>query len=101
MNFDVLGETQRGGMARRGRPHGSTSWGRKLVNVAGHHAQVLLELWLARASVLKVRVLLLSLAGNPEHQACIEPCWRARDDARRYTVPPKIKRKSNNSAMPS
>ena len=76
-----------------GRPLGSTSWWRKRTNVAAHHANVLLELWLAEAPVLEVRVLLLSLAGNPEHQALIEECWRARGGGRRHTVPPKIKRK--------
>jgi hypothetical protein len=54
---------------------------------------VLLELWLAGAPVLEIRVLLLSLADNPEHQALIEECWRVRGGERRYTVPPKIKRK--------
>jgi len=44
------------------------------------------------APVLEVGVLLFSLAGNPEHQALIEECWRARDGGRRHTVPPKIKR---------
>jgi hypothetical protein len=54
---------------------------------------VLLELWLAGAPVLEVRVLLFSLADKPEQQALIEECWRARSSGRRYTVPPKIKRK--------
>jgi hypothetical protein len=50
--------------AKRGRPCGATSWWRNLDNIAAHHANVLLELW---------------LAGAPSE--------------RRYTVPPKIKRK--------
>jgi hypothetical protein len=81
------------GRARAGRPLGATSWWRNLVNVAAHHANGLLELWLAGAPVLKVRVLLFSLADNPKYQALIEECWRARSSERRYTVPPKIKRK--------
>ena len=82
------------GRARAGRPLGATSWSRNLANVAAHHANVLLELWLAGAPVLEIRVLLLSLADKPEHQALIEECWRARDRGRRrHTVPPKIKRK--------
>ncbi len=76
-----------------GRPLGSTTWSRNLVNVAGQHANVLLELWLAGAPVLELRVLLFSLEGNPKHQALVEECWLARRDERRYTVPPKIKRK--------
>jgi hypothetical protein len=76
-----------------GRPLGATSWWRNLANVAANHANVLLELWLADAPVLQVRVLLLSLADNPEHQALIEECWRAQGGGRRHTVPPKIKRK--------
>ena len=76
-----------------GRPLGATSWSRNLANVAAHHANVLLELWLAGAPVPEVRVLLFSLADNPGYQALIEDCWRARSDERRYTVPPKIKRK--------
>jgi hypothetical protein len=81
------------GRSRLGRPLGSTSWWRNLANVAAQHAKVLLELWLAEAPVLEVRVLLLSLAHSPEHQALIDECWRARDIGRRYTVPPRIKRK--------
>ncbi len=81
------------GRSRLGRPLGATTWSRNLANVAGHHAKTLFELWLAEAPVLEVRVLLFSLADKPEHQALIEECWRARDGGRRYTVPPKIKRK--------
>jgi hypothetical protein len=77
----------------RGRARGSTSWWRKLANVAAHHANALLELWLWGAPVLEVRVLLFSLAGNAEHQALIEECWQARDGEERRTVPSKIKRK--------
>ena len=76
-----------------GRPLGATSWWRNLANVAAHHANVLLDLWLRGAPMLEVRVLLFSLADNPEHQALIEECWRPRTGERRYTVPPKIKRK--------
>jgi hypothetical protein len=76
-----------------GRPLGARSWWRNLANVAAHHANVLLELWLAGAPVLEVRVLLLSLADNAEHQALVEECWHARGGGRRHTVPPKIKRK--------
>ena len=30
---------------------------------------------------------------SPEHQALIEECWNKRGKERRYTVPPKIKRR--------
>jgi hypothetical protein len=76
-----------------GRPLGATSRWRNLANVATNHANVLLELWLADAPVFEVRVLLLSLADNPEHRALIEECWRVRSGERRFTVPAKIKRK--------
>jgi hypothetical protein len=79
------------GKLMAGRPVGATSWWRNLTNVAAHHANVLLELWLAGAPMLGVRKLLL--ARNPEDQALVEECWRARGDGRRHTVPPKIKRK--------
>ena len=52
-----------------------------------------MELWLAEAPVLEIRVMLSSLAGSPEQQALIEECWSKRGNERRYTVPPKIKRK--------
>jgi hypothetical protein len=54
---------------------------------------VLLELWLAGAPVLEIRVMLSSLASSPEHQAMIEDCWRARRNERRHTVPTRIKRR--------
>ena len=80
-------------MAKRGRPPGATSRWRNPNNFAAHHAQVLMEVWLAGAPVLEIRVMLSSLAGNPEQQALIEECWSKRGNERRYTVPPKIKRK--------
>jgi hypothetical protein len=80
-------------MAKRGRPRGTLSWARNLPNVAAHHASILMELWLADVPVLEIRYLLLSLAGSAEHQALIEECWRARENERRFTVPPTIKRK--------
>ena len=80
-------------MAKRGRPTGATSWQRNPNHVAAHHAQVLMELWLAGAPVLEIRVMLSSLAGNPEAQALIEECWSKLGNDRRHTVPPKIKRK--------
>ena len=39
-----------------GRPLGSTSWWRNPANVAAHHANVLLELWLAVAPVRRYTV---------------------------------------------
>src|SRR5690242_18656509 len=78
-------------MAKRGRPRGATSWSRNPNRVAAQHAQVLMELWLAGAPVLEIRVILLSLAGNPEQQAMIEECWSEVGNNRRYTVPPRIK----------
>jgi hypothetical protein len=80
-------------VARAGRPRGVTSWWRNPNNVAAHHAQVLIELWLAGAPVLEIRVMLSSLAGNPEYQALIDECWSKLENKRRFTVPPKIKRK--------
>jgi hypothetical protein len=80
-------------MAKRGRPPGATSRWRNPNNFAAHHAQVLMELWLAGAPVLEIRVILSSLAGSPEQQAVIEECWSKRGNERRYTVPSKIKRK--------
>jgi hypothetical protein len=80
-------------MTKRGRPPGATSRWRNPNNYAAHHAQGLIELWLAGAPVLEIRVMLLSLAGNPEQQALIEECWSQRGNELRYTVPPKIKRK--------
>jgi hypothetical protein len=52
-----------------------------------------MELWLAGLPVLGVRGMLSSLAGNPEQQALIQACWSQRGNERRYTVPPKIKRR--------
>lgn len=80
-------------MAKRGRPPGATSWWRNTNNFAAHHAQVLMELWLAGAAVLEIRGMLSSLAGSPEQQVLIAECWSKRGNERRYTVPPKIKRK--------
>lgn len=80
-------------MSKRGRPSGSTSWWRNPNNIAAHHAQVLIELWLAGAPVLEVRVMLLSLAGSPEYRTLIDECWTKVDNERRFTVPPKIKRR--------
>jgi hypothetical protein len=39
-----------------GRPLGSTSWWRNLASVAAHHANVLLEMWLAGAPVQRYTV---------------------------------------------
>jgi len=39
-----------------GRPLGATSWWRDLTNVAKHHTDVLLELWLAGAPVRRYTV---------------------------------------------
>jgi hypothetical protein len=77
----------------RGRPRGTTSWWRNLESIAAHHANVLLELWLADAPVFAIRAMLSSLDGSAQHQATITECWGGRNDERRYTVPPKIKRK--------
>ena len=79
--------------ARADRPRGVTTWWRNPNNIAAHHAQVLIELWLAGAPVLEIRVMLSSLAGSPEYQALIDECWNKLENKRRYTVPPKIKRK--------
>jgi hypothetical protein len=80
-------------MAKRGRPPGATTRRRNPNNFAAHHAQTLMELWLAGAPVLEIRAMLSSLAGNPGHQALIRECWSQRGNVRRYTVPPKIKRR--------
>jgi hypothetical protein len=76
-------------VAKRGRPPGATTRLRNPNNFAAHHALTLMELWLADAPVLEIRAMLSSLAGNPEHQALIQECWRQRGNERRYTVPPK------------
>ena len=86
-------------MAKRGRPSGVTSWWRNLNNIAAHHAQVLMELWLAGAPALQIRVMLSSLAGSPECQALIDECWSKVENERRFTVPPKIKRKLSQLAV--
>jgi hypothetical protein len=86
-------------MAKRGRPPGVTSWWRDPNNIAAHHAQVLLELWLAGAPALEIRVILSSLAGSPEYQALIDECWSKLENERRFTVPPKIKRKLSQLAV--
>jgi hypothetical protein len=62
-------------MAKRGRPTAATSWQRNPNHIAAQHAKVLMETWLAEAPVLEIRVMLSSLAGNPEAQALIEECW--------------------------
>ena len=80
-------------MAKRGRPSGVTSWWRNPNNIAAHHAQALMELWLAGAPVVEIRVMLSSLAGRPEYQALIDECWSMIENERRFTAPPKIKRK--------
>jgi hypothetical protein len=74
-----------------GRPVGATSWWRNPANVAAHHANVLLDVWLAGAPAL-MGVLLRSLADITEHQALAAECWRVSGGERRYTVPPAIKR---------
>jgi hypothetical protein len=80
-------------MAKRGRPPGATSRWRNPNNRAALHAQGLMEVWLAGVPVLGIRNMLSSLAGNPELQTLIEECWSKRGNERRYTVPPKIRRK--------
>ena len=80
-------------MTKRGRPPGAASWWRNPNRVAAHHAQVLIEAWLAGAPVVGIQIMLSSLAGIPGWQALIEECWSKRGDERRYTVPLKIKRK--------
>ncbi len=52
-----------------------------------------MELWLAGAPALEIRVMLSSLAGSPACQALIDECWSKVENERRFTVPPKIKRK--------
>jgi len=78
---------------RRGRPIGATSWWRNPANIAAHHAKNLLELWLAVAPILEIRLMLPSLVGSPEHQALIEECWRNRGNEQRFTIPKPITRK--------
>jgi hypothetical protein len=80
-------------MAKRGRPSDVTSWWRNPNNIAAHHARGLMELWLAGAPVLEIRVMLSSLAGSPEYQVLIDECWSKLENERRFTVPLKIKRK--------
>lgn len=83
-------------MAKRGRPRGTggpTHWARNPANVAAYHASLLMELWLADAPMIEIRILLWPLWRSPDHQAIIKECCSTRGPERRYTVPPKIKRK--------
>jgi hypothetical protein len=73
-------------VAKRGRPPGSTR-----LNLAVHHANGLIELWLADAPVIEIRVMLSSLAGSPKYQALIEECWSKRGSNPRTTAPKAIK----------
>jgi hypothetical protein len=43
--------------------------------------------------------MLSSLAGSPECQALIDECWSKVENERRFTVPPKIKRKLSQLAV--
>jgi hypothetical protein len=75
-------------VAKRGRPCGTggpTHWSRNPANIATHQASAFLELWLADAPVNEFIAMLWPRA-SPE-------CWGKRGKERRYTVPPKIKRK--------
>lgn len=73
-------------MAKRGRPPGSTR-----LNLAVHHANWLMEAWLADVPVIGIRVMLSSLAGSPKYQALIEECWSKRGSNPRTTAPKAIK----------
>ena len=75
-------------MAKRGRPTGATSWQRN-PNRAGTSRSSADGGVASRAPVLEIRIMLSSLAGNPEAQALIEECWSKRGNDRRYTVPPR------------
>jgi hypothetical protein len=55
------------GMTKRGRPIGARSWWRNPANIAAHHANVLLELWLAGVPEQAIRLMLSSLVANPEY----------------------------------
>ena len=56
-----------------------------------HHANGLMEAWLADVPVIGIRVMLSSLAGSPKYQALIEKCWSKRGRNPRTTVPKAIK----------
>ena len=64
-----------GKKGRSGRRRGSTSWWRNPTALAGHHLNVLIEMWLAGVPIQV----------EPER-------WLMQPTERRYTVPPKIKR---------
>ena len=64
-----------GKKGRSGRPSGSTSWWRNPTALAGHHLNVLIEMW---------------LGGVPIQVA--PKRWLVQPTERRHTVPPKIKR---------
>jgi hypothetical protein len=71
-------------VAKRGRPPGSTR-----LNLAVHHANGLIEAWLAGSA--KFAVMLSSLAGSPKYQALIKECWSKRGSNPRTTTPKAIK----------
>jgi hypothetical protein len=71
-------------MATRGRPPGG-QW-RDPANLAAHHANVLLELWLADSPAFEIALMC------PGMERLIEECWSQRGDKRRYTVPKKTAR---------
>jgi hypothetical protein len=64
-----------GKKGRSGRPRGSTSWSRNPTALAGHHLNVLIEMWLGGAPIQV----------TPKR-------WLERPTEQRHTVPPKIKR---------
>lgn len=80
------------GMAKAGRPRGSTSWWKNADNVAAHHAGTLLDAWLAGLPLEAARALLAPLLGQPTFHVLLEQCWSKRRNDRRFTVPQQLKR---------
>lgn len=78
-------------MAKRGRPLGRTSWARTSANIAAHHAQSLMDMWLAGVPVEAIRRLLFPLLDRVEIPTMIDACWSKQPTRRRYTVPKGIK----------
>ena len=80
-----------GKKGRSGRRAGSTSWWRNPVALAGHHLNVLIELWLADVpiQIAPDRWLVQPVQLEQDERGHTVP---PKPDERRHTVPPKIKR---------
>jgi hypothetical protein len=71
-----------GKRGRSGRPKGAVSWMCNPVALAGHHLNVLMEMWLAGVPIGQD----IWMWGKPLQRRLLQPTER------KHTVPPKIKR---------